>query len=153
MPSRTPYASLAGLAAATALLWSLSLPVVPQYLYEVRHLSEVFRPEWLVLATLLALPLRRVASWRCWVGLLSLVIACALSLVITDVAAERVRLVEIDPTLSESLWLPLAGCQVLVFAIATASGLRQRLFVRRWQRLDRKLAANTPLPNGRAAAS
>jgi len=153
MPSRIPFASLAILAMATALLWTLCLPIVPQYVDEIDQLSDVFRPEWLVLATLLALPLKRAASWRCWVGLLGLVIACVMSLVITQEAVSRVGAAGLDLGGTESVWMPLAGCQVLVFVVATASGLRQRLFVRRWQRLDRKLARVRPVSNDRTAAS
>lgn len=147
MPSRIPFVSLTVLSVATALLWTLCLPVVPSHAPDIQHVSTVFRPEWLILATLLVGPLKRAAAWRCWVGLLGLVIASALSLAITDEAVARVQAAGLELAGTESLWMAFACCQVLLFTIATGRGLRQRMFVRRWHRLSRKLAARGPLPS------
>lgn len=150
-PGRIPLVEIGVLVVTTGLLWSLCLPPMPLYLPDIEQLSTVFHPQWLVLATLLALPLARVAAWRYWVGLLALVICSALSLAITDEAVDRARAAGLDLGGTESVWMALAGVQVAIFAFASLKGFRKRRFVRRWQRLDRKLAANAPSPTRRSS--
>jgi hypothetical protein len=150
MPGRIPFVSLAVVATTTALLWALSLPTVPTHAPDIQHVTTVFHPEWIVLATLLAGPLKRLAAWRCWVGLLGLFLAGVLSFAITDEAVDRVRAAGIDLGGTESAWIALAAFQVMLFAVATGQGLRQRMFTWRWQRLSRKIAAGDPQPTERA---
>lgn len=143
-PSRVPFVEILVLLTVTGLLWAVCLPPMPTYVAGITDLSTVFRPEGLVLATLLALPLRRVAAWRCSVGMFALMVMAALSLAIADEAVDRVRVASLDLGGWESTWTALAYAQVAIFVLASLSGLRQRRFVRRWQRLDRKLGRIEP---------
>lgn len=111
---------------------------------------QMFRPEWLVMGTLVALPLFKLARASFLLGLLGLFLAGGEMVTIVDNARERyvhnADLFGGDVDFPMALYA-LAGLQILVFTAAAGSGLRLRWSQRRWERMMRRLtAASVPPP-------
>jgi len=139
-PAAMPAVGLTILAVGVCLLWSLCLPQPPRLGWAEHYDQVYFRAEWWVAATLLAIPLNRVARWRTTVGLIALVVVCGVTTVVAGEGADRIRAAGYD--------LPVAavavaiGLQCLVLALGFAGGARARQAERRWARLSRRLAAH-----------
>ena len=103
---------------------------------------EMFRPEWLVVATFLAFPLVRLARASMLLGLLGFALATGEMYTIVDNARERfvhnVDLFGSGPGFPMAYYA-LAALQGVLFAVATGIGLRRRWADRRWERMMRRM--------------
>ena len=115
---------------------------------------EMFRPEWLVVGTLVALPLFRLARASILLGLLGLFLCAGEMFTIVDNARERfdynIDTYGTGPAFP-SLFYALAALQTVVFVVAASYGLRRRWADRRWERMMRRTAAAESRPPARPA--
>lgn len=139
-PAPMPAAALVVLAAGVCALWSLCLPEPPRLGWADHYDQVYFRAEWWVAATLLAIPLQRVARWRTTVGLVALAVVCGVAAVVADEGAERFRAAGHD--LPAALVVGAVGLQGLILILGFAGGARARRTERRWARLSRRLATH-----------
>ncbi len=119
---------------------SLALPSMPAYLDNTVPARALFHPEWLVMSTLLVLPLQRVAltSWRS--GLVVVPIACAHVIYIADTAVDRLHQADLRSELYAG-WYVVAFVQVAIFVVVGARAARIDFRDRRWVRRMRIHAA------------
>ncbi len=132
---------LVGLFAAA----TLALPSPPQYPTGPLSARDLFHPEWLIAAALLALPIYLVArrSWR--VGLVVVLIAGLQVLYIADTAIGTLHHAGIRDGFS-SLWYVVALVQLAVFVSAGAVGAVRDLKDRHWARMMGRILALPPPP-------
>jgi hypothetical protein len=108
--------------------------------------DEMFRPEWLVMATVLAYPLVRLAQASYILGVLGFLLSAGEMLTIVDNGRERylhnAELFGGGPGFP-TVWYAVAVLQGVVFLVATSHGLRRRWAARRWERMMRKLTKGT----------
>jgi hypothetical protein len=137
---------LGGVFAAT-----LALPALPEYVAGPVTSRTFFHPEWLVLATLLVLPLYRTArsSWRA--ALLAVPIACVQVLYVADAAVRSLHQAGLATPLFAG-WYVVAAAQAALFLVVGTVGARRDLADRRWVKTMRKMTA-LPAPNRRPARS
>lgn len=124
------------LAVASAALSVLSLPEPAVTSAQPPAARDLFRPEWLVLASFLAFLVRRVARASILLGALALVAASAQVLAVADWATDRLAAAGL--TASAPLWFTLAVVESLGFLAAAVSGWRRRWSDRRWEQLTRR---------------
>jgi hypothetical protein len=149
--ARMPIAALGSIVLAACCLWGFCLPDPPR-LGAAEHYDQVyFRPEWLVLATLLAVPLSQVARWRVSIAALVCALLSGVALVVAVEGGSRIRAAGYDGPVA--LVVAAAAVQCLVFATAVICGSRARLFERRWARLQRRMAALDPQPSATRSRS
>lgn len=119
---------------------ALALPSLPAYSDETATARALFHPEWLIGATLLALPLYRAArlSWSMAVALVP--IAGVHVLYIADSAVDASREAGLADGVSSG-WYAVAFAQVAVFAIVGSVGAYRNLADRRFVRRMRSMTA------------
>lgn len=119
---------------------TLALPTFPPYVAGPITARSAFRPEWLVLATLLVLPVYRGSriSWR--TSLLVVPIASIEALYVADTAVDQLQRAGFTGG-SYSAWYAVAFAQVALFAGAGAVGAWRDIADRRWARMMRKVTA------------
>jgi hypothetical protein len=110
---------------------------------------EMFRPEWLVLATVTAFPLFRLAWASFFLGALGLFLSAGEMLTIVDNGHERyLHNAELFGAAAPfpNVYYAVAVLQGIVFAVATVAGLRRRWSDRQWERMMRRLTATVAKP-------
>ncbi len=99
---------------------------------------DLFHAEWLVLGTLIAYALLRLARASVVLGALGVVLSSAQMIFVVDTAAVRFS----DNGLAmpaPAFWYGVAVTQSLIFLIAGIAGARQRLTDRKWVELVRRI--------------
>lgn len=124
----------------------LALPGLPGYVEgPTTTARDIFHPEWLVVATLLVLPVYRAAtsSWRA--ALLVVPVACVQVLYIADTAVTSLHKVGLTSGLFDG-WYAVALAQVTLFATVGVVGARRNLIDGRWARTMKRVMA-LPAPD------
>ncbi len=110
---------------------------------------EMFRPEWLVLGTLAAIPLYRLARASILLGGIGFLLSAGEMFTIVDNAQARfvhnANLFGGGPDFSP-LYFVLAAVQTGIFLVATLRGLRQRWADHRFDVMMRKMSAGAREP-------
>jgi hypothetical protein len=127
---------------------TLALPALPEFVNGPITARSVFRPEWLVLATLLVLPVYRGSriSWK--TALFVVPIACIHALYVADAGVDSLQQAGFTSGWY-SAWYGVAFAQVALFVGAGALGAARNISQRRWVRMMRKVTA---LPTPRSSA-
>lgn len=118
----------------------LALPPTPGYVQGAITVGDIFRPEWLVLATLLVLPVYRVArsSWRA--ALFVVPVACVHVLYVADTAVTSLHKAGFTSGLLTG-WYVVAFAQAALFATVGLVGVRRGLIEGRWARMMKRMIA------------
>jgi hypothetical protein len=126
---------------------AMALPALPGYADGAVTSRTFFHPEWLVLATLLVLPVYRAAraSWQA--ALLVVPVASVEVVYVADSAVKSLHEVGLTNPLYPG-WYAVAFAQTALFVIVGATGARRCLADRRWVRNMRKLVALPPPDRG-----
>jgi hypothetical protein len=121
-------------------LATLALPSLPEYVQGRVTPRSVFHPEWLVLATLLVVPVYRGSqiSWRS--ALIVVPISCIYALYVADTAVDTLQTVGFTSGWY-SAWYAVACAQVALFLGAGAVGAWRDITRRRWVRMMRQVTA------------
>jgi len=110
---------------------------------------EMFRPEWLVAGTLLALPLFRTARASLFLGTVAFLLSAGEMFTIVDNARGRF---EYNAVLFgggpgfPTVYYVVAALQITIFLVATVKGLRLRWADRRFDAMMRKMSAGMAVP-------
>ncbi|MEP6665366.1 MAG: hypothetical protein ABJA81_02860 [Nocardioidaceae bacterium] len=130
----------------------LSLPDGPHHLNQSVSGRELFHAEWLVLGTLVAYAVGRLARSSIVLGALGVVLSSAEMILVVDTAADRFRDNDIATAVPE-FWYAVAVVQSLIFLTAGIAGARHRLSERRWEGLVHRIivepAATVASPEAR----
>lgn len=129
----------AGLAA------TLALPSVAEYADGPVTARDLFRSEWLIVATFLVLPLYRAARLSWLMALVVVPIASVHVLYIADSAVDASQQAGLADGVSPG-WYAVAVLQVGVFAVAGAGAAYRNFADRRWVRRMRSLTARASAP-------
>jgi hypothetical protein len=137
------------MAAVCGVADALALPDAGVWLGMPLAGHEMFRPEWLVVGTLAALPLFRLARASLVLGSIGFLLCSAEMFTIVDNGRERyahnVEVYGHGPSFSEFYYV-FAAVQLVVFLVFTVKGLRLRWADRRFQAMMRKLSTRTTVP-------
>ena len=110
---------------------------------------EMFRPEWLVAGTLVALPLFRTARASLVLGTIAFLLSAGEMFTIVDNARGRFEhnasLFGGGPDFPP-IYYAVAALQVAIFLVATVKGLRMRWADRRFDSMMRKMSAGMTVP-------
>ncbi len=122
------------------LVGTLALPQTAAYIDGPLSARMLFHPEWLVVATLLALPIYRASriSWRA--ALLVVPIAGAQVLYVADVAVSTLHAAGLTNPLDPG-WYALAFAQAAIFLTVGIVGAARNAADRRWVRRMVRLTA------------
>jgi hypothetical protein len=135
-----------------AVAWMLGVLLVAGLLYTVclaKTLVAPFEPythrdflrgEWLLLGTLLALPIYRASRTRWWTALPLAVVPSAQVIFIASSAVGAFERAGIAHA-TDRAWYVVAAAQTAVFATAAGVGAARNLADRRWLRLVKALSA------------
>jgi hypothetical protein len=126
---------------AVALAVGLSLPAGWQY--DADQVGEVFRPEWLVLATLAVFPVHRASRACCWMLVPAVSLPMLQLFFAVETAHIRLESAGLAGGWVEGWWL-LPAAQLLVFLAAGCSGAVASLRDRRWERFMRRRLGRRP---------
>lgn len=121
------------------LLGALALPGTSPTPFGHYTRADFLKPEWLVLATLLAYPVYLASRSSWWVAVPVAAILSAQSWCVVDSAVDAMRLAGVAGS-ADAGWYALAAAQVGVYAVAAAAGCAACLGRRRWLRRMRALA-------------
>lgn len=127
------------------LAWAFCLPVMSSDPFAPLSAESVFRVEWFLAATALAVFIWHAAKASWLVGILSTLITSAQMFSIADEGADRLQHVGVVTAVTDLLYLG-AVCQILLFAAAGVGGVRRNLADRRLAKLVAQLAALDPAP-------
>lgn len=134
---------------------ALALPDADIWLGMPMSGDEMFRPEWLVAATLAALPLYRLARASLFLGVVGFFLLAGEMFTIVDNArgrfAQNAELFGTGPDFPP-LYYAVAAIQTAVFLVAAIRGLRLRWSDRRFDAIMRKLSAESGVPVRDASA-
>jgi hypothetical protein len=138
---------LVGLFAAA----SLALPTPSEYATGPLAAGDVFRPEWLIAATLLVVPLYHAArrSWQ--IGLIFGIIAVLQVLYITSAGVHALHSAGLRSG-AYSLWYVVAVVQMVALAVPCTVGTVRNFRDRRWSRMMGRAFA-LPAPPRRSRTS
>jgi hypothetical protein len=139
-------------ALTSAAVGMLSLPGPSTQLSESVTGRDLFHAEWLVLGTLIAYFVSRLAYASMLLGALGVVLTSAEMILVVDTAADRFRDSNLVMAMPE-FWYAVAFSQSLIFLDAGISGARRRLTERQWQELVHRItvepAASVAAPGAR----
>jgi hypothetical protein len=126
---------------------TLALPTPSQYSTGPLAAGDVFRPEWLIAATLLAVPVYQLArrSWRA--GLLAVLLASLQLFYIASTAVHHLEH-EVPSGGAYAFWYVVAAVQIAIFVATFTVGAARDLKDRRWTRMMRKTYALPSPPRG-----
>lgn len=131
-------------AAACAFSDAFALPDASVWLGMPMSGHEMFRPEWLVAGTLLALPLFRTARASLVLGVMAFLLSAGEMFTIVDNArgrfAHNAELFGTGPGFPP-VFYALAALQTTIFLVFTVQGLRLRWADRRFDVMMRKMSA------------
>lgn len=119
---------------------TLALPQTAPYVDGPLTARMLFHPEWLVVATLLVVPIYRASriSWRA--ALLVVPITCAQVLYVADVAVSSLHAAGLSNPLYPG-WYAVAFAQAALFFAVGTVGAARNVKDRRWVSRMRKLTA------------
>lgn len=120
------------------ILGTLALPGTVPSPYDEFSRGDFLRPEWLVLATLLAYPVYVAAKASWLVAVPVVVIVSAQSWYVVDTALDSMREAGVAGSIDVALYALVVG-QITVFVVAATVGLSRCLSRRRWTRQMRRL--------------
>lgn len=109
----------------------------------------MFRPEWLVMGTLAALPLFKVARASLVLGVVGFFLCSGEMFTIVDNGRERyAHNLDLFGTGPDFPWLyyAFAGLQTVAFLAFLVKGLRLRWADRRFEQMMRRMASDTAVP-------
>ncbi len=140
---------LLAVTALCAIADGFALPDASVWLGMPMSGDEMFRPEWLVMGTLVALPLFRLARASIFLGVLGFLLGSGEMFTIVDNArgrfAHNAELFDTGPQFN-SIFYALAALQVVIFLVATIKGLRLRWADLRFDAMMRKMSAGDEPP-------
>jgi hypothetical protein len=117
----------------SGVLAALALPAPG---YDVTGARDLFRPEWLVLATLVVWGVHKAARASWIVAVPVLLLASAQPLYVVATAFERFAAAGLP--VATGLWIAVVATQVLLFAVAAFVGAAGSLRDRSWERFIRR---------------
>jgi hypothetical protein len=120
------------------ILGTLALPGTVPHAYDEFSRGDFLRPEWLVLATLLAYPVYLASRANWFVAVPVVAIVSAQSWYVVDTALESMHQAGVAGS-SDVVWYALVVGQIAVFVVAGSVGLWRCLSRRRWTRQMRRL--------------
>lgn len=129
---------------------TLALPSLPEYVDGPVTARALFRPEWLLVATFVVLPLYRASRLSWPTGLALVPIASVHVLYIVNSAVDASQRAGLVDGIS-STWYVVAFIQVGIFTIVAAVGAYRNIADRRWVRLMRSLTATARGPQPSSA--
>jgi hypothetical protein len=140
---------LLAVAAVCGLSDAFALPDASVWLGMPLSGHAMFRPEWLVVGTLAAIPLFRLARASLLLGVLGFFLCAGEMFTIVDNARERfAHNVEVFGNGPSFPWAyyALAAGQAVIFLVFTVKGLRLRWADRRFTAMMRKMSTRTVVP-------
>jgi len=130
-----------GVLVVSGLLFTLCLPGTVQSRYETYAPRDLLHGEWLLIGSLLALPIYRASRTWWWTAIPLAVVPGAQMVFIASSAVAALQRAGVDD-LSDRAWYVLAAAQAAVFAGAAVVGAARDLADRRWLRLVNSLTAS-----------
>jgi hypothetical protein len=144
-PSRPGAFAAAGwllvVAFASGAVDLLSLPGGPDALDQSVSGRELFHAQWLVLGTLIALAVVRLARASLLLGALGVVLSSAEMILVVHTAADRFGEHGLAMT-APVFWYGVAITQSLIFLLAGVIGGRRRLADRQWTELVHRITVD-----------